>query len=885
MAWCPSCSAEIPERSRFCLGCGAALGSASEVPTDAMALSTSTPSSYSEEGRFPAGTMLDQRYRIIGLIGQGGMGEVYRASDLKLGQPVALKFLPQVTAKNPQLLARFHAEVRIARQVSHPNVCRVYDIGEVDGSTFLSMEYVDGEDLRSLLRRIGRLPGDKALEIARKLCAGLAAAHDKGVLHRDLKPANIMIDGRGQVLITDFGLAALAGQLAGAHVRDGTPAYMAPEQLAGKEVSVRSDVYALGLVLHEMFTGKRLFESSSQRTTPTSVTSLAKDIDPLVERVILRCLDVDPHNRPASALAVAAALPGGDPLAAALAAGDTPTPGMVAASGDTQGISVRAAGIWLALILVGLVAAVVLGAKTSVLGKTPFENSPDVLAKRARDLIQSFGYAEPPSDRAYGFVVDTDYQNYAEGQANPAAYWDQLARGQPSLIQFWYRQSPQSLASSNIDGVVSGTDPPPIDSGMVGLNLDSQGRLIQFDAIPPQVGAKPDSSRPPDWPALFTAAGLDLARFTPAEPQWASLADSDARAAWTGSYAQSGELTLRVETASWRGKPVFFRVIWPWSRPERMQPVQRPEAGAAGGVAVIVIVGVLAALLAWHNFRAGRGDIRGASRLAAFVFGVEVLEWLCDAHHVSVIDKVKIDEVKLFLGGASWAAFAAGFVWMLYLALEPYVRRLWPQSMITWSRLLAGGFRDPLVGGHLLAGVALGIGISLCSLVGTLSLEHYGAFSVASYTLNLVLDARRLTKEILSTLIWQIGIVLFIVFLFFLLRVLLRRQWLAAAVFILMFAGLGAISVGGHPVIGALLAVLFCFPLVAGTLWFGVLSAVVAGFASFLLGQFPLTTDLSAWYAGTTVATVAVVLALTAYAFHTAVAGRPLFKAGFFEPD
>jgi len=471
MAWCPSCSAEVPERSRFCLSCGAALGSASEVATDAMSLSTSEPSSYSEEGRFPAGTVLAKRYRIIGLIGQGGMGEVYRASDLKLGQPVALKFLPQATAKNPQLLARFHAEVRIARQVSHPNVCRVYDIGEVDGSTFLSMEYVDGEDLCSLLRRIGRLPGDKAVEIARKLCAGLAAAHDKGVLHRDLKPANIMIDGRGQVLITDFGLAALAGQLEGAHVRDGTPAYMAPEQLAGKEVSVRSDVYALGLVLHEMFTGKRLFESNSQRTTPTSVTSVAKDIDPLVERVILRCLDVDPRNRPASALAVAAALPGGDPLAAALAAGDTPTPGMVAASGDTQGISVRAAGIWLALILVGLVAAVVLGAQTSVLRKTPFENSPDVLAKRARDLIQSFGYAEPPSDRAYGFIVYTDYQNYAEGQENPAAYRDQLARGQPSLIQFWYRQSPQSLAPYDFfDGVVSRTDPPPINSGMVALN-------------------------------------------------------------------------------------------------------------------------------------------------------------------------------------------------------------------------------------------------------------------------------------------------------------------------------------------------------------------------------------------------------------------------------
>jgi predicted Ser/Thr protein kinase len=278
------------------------MGSASELLTDAMPhAATPTPSSSSEEGRFPPGTILAERYRIVGLLGQGGMGEVYRANDLKLGQPVALKFLPQATAKNQQMLARFHAEARIARQVSHPNVCRVYDIGEADGSTFLSMEYVDGENLHSLLRRIGRLPPDKAVEIARKLCAGLAAAHDKGVLHRDLKPANIMIDGRGQVLIADFGLAALAGQLDGSNVRDGTPAYMAPEQLAGKEASVRSDLYALGLVLHEMFTGKRAFENGSERITPANVTSGVKDVDPLVERVIVRCLNVDPRNRPASA--------------------------------------------------------------------------------------------------------------------------------------------------------------------------------------------------------------------------------------------------------------------------------------------------------------------------------------------------------------------------------------------------------------------------------------------------------------------------------------------------------------------------------------------------------------------------------------------------------
>jgi serine/threonine-protein kinase len=223
--------------------------------------------------------------------------------DLKLNQAVALKFLPEATARDPRLLERFHGEVRIARQVSHPNVCRVYDLGEIEGAPFISMEYVDGEDLGSLLRRIGRFPGDKAVEIARKLCAGLAAAHAKGVLHRDLKPANVMIDGRGQVLIMDFGLAAIADQVEGAEVRNGTPAYMAPEQLTGREVTERSDIYSLGLVLYEMFTGKRAFETRDRSAVP-SAASVIKDVDPAVERVIAKCLDPDAAKRPQSALAV-----------------------------------------------------------------------------------------------------------------------------------------------------------------------------------------------------------------------------------------------------------------------------------------------------------------------------------------------------------------------------------------------------------------------------------------------------------------------------------------------------------------------------------------------------------------------------------------------------
>ena len=202
-----------------------------------------------DEARFTQGSLIAERYRIISQLGRGGMGEVFRADDLTLGQPVALKFLPE-SMIDESMLERFRNEVRIARSISHPNVCRVHDIGEIDNRVFLSMEYVDGEDLSSRLQRVGRLASEDALEIARKICAGLAAAHDKGVLHRDLKPSNIMLDVQGEVRIMDFGLAGLAHEIE--DVRTGTPAYMAPEQLVGKEVTARSDIYALGLVLYEL---------------------------------------------------------------------------------------------------------------------------------------------------------------------------------------------------------------------------------------------------------------------------------------------------------------------------------------------------------------------------------------------------------------------------------------------------------------------------------------------------------------------------------------------------------------------------------------------------------------------------------------------------------
>src|SRR6185295_5564661 len=224
-----------------------------------------------------------------------------------------------------------------------------------------SMEYVDGEDLASLLRRIGRFPEDRALAIARQMCAGLAAAHERGVVHRDFKPANVMLDGTGKVRITDFGLAGVSGEA----IRAGTPAYMAPEQLAGHEVTIRSDIYALGLVLYEVFTGQRAIEGKNvaelirmrEQSAIVPPSAIVRDLQPAIERTILRCLRPDPNERPASALAVSASLPGGDPLAAALAAGETPSPEMVAAAGGSEAIPARTAALaecWIGLSLLAI---------------------------------------------------------------------------------------------------------------------------------------------------------------------------------------------------------------------------------------------------------------------------------------------------------------------------------------------------------------------------------------------------------------------------------------------------------------------------------------------------------------------------------------------------
>ena len=842
------------------------------------------------EGRFLPGRLLAGRYRIIALLGKGGMGEVYRADDLTLGQPVALKFLPEEASRDEGLLERFRNEVRLARRVSHPNVCRVYDVGEVDGHTFFTMEYVDGEDLASLLRRIGRLPQDKALDIARQLCAGLAAAHAKGVLHRDLKPANIMLDGRGQVVMTDFGLAGLTDQIQGADIRSGTPAYMAPEQLAGKEVTAQSDLYSLGLVLYEIFTGKRAFTADAltdvvrggAASAPSKPSSVVKDLDPAIERVILRCLEPEPRLRPASAVSVIGALPGGDPLAAALAAGETPSPEMVAAAGETSGLPRKVAVACFVAILMGLIGAVVLTIRHSGFERMGADLPPEVLVQKAREIIVKAGYPEKPVDSFYDFNYAIDFVNYVESHDKPRPDWDQILRSRPSLLEFWYRQSPEPLVASEFHnfplmtpGLVDQDDPARITAGMVRVGLDHKGRLTVFEAMPPEVfkpeAPKPDGSTAQafDWSPLFAAADLDLAKFQPTQPTWNSLSAFDTRAAWTGKWPGT-ERALRVEAAAFQGRPVFFRLIGEWTEPSRMQGKPRSTAKKAAAIVGLVVAaaGLICILwLARRNHRQGRGDREGAFLLAKVVFVLMLALWLLRSHLTP-----GFEVLMPMLLAISTALFISGLTYVMYLALEPYVRRYWPHAIISWSRLLTGRVRDPLVGRDVLFGVLLGVVWVVVFKINQFVMARLGG-APDLYNSDFLLDTRRalgawvaqLPNGLLGTLQF------FLIFMGA--KALFKKDWLATLAVVGFFTGI-RLPGSTHPAIDAVTLVVVYLILALIVYRFGLVALACAIFTVDSVQSMSFTGDVSAWYFGVTMFGLFSIVALAGWGFYHSLGGE-----------
>jgi serine/threonine protein kinase/predicted Zn-dependent protease len=299
-----NCQTENSDESRFCARCGAPL-----APSAASSFKTETLRSPRHE--LTTGLTFAGRYQIIEELGHGGMGSVYKVLDAKVKEKVALKLIRPEIAVDPETLERFGNELRLARKISHRNVCRMYDLGEAEGAHYITMEYVHGEDLKALIRKFGCLSVGQAVGIAHQVCQGLAEAHRLGVIHRDLKPSNIMIDEEGTARIMDFGIArsVKAKGITGGGVIIGTPEYMSPEQVEGKDVDPRSDIYSLGIILFEMVTGRVPFEGDTPFTVgvkhkserPEDPHKLNPQIPVDLSRLILKCLEKDKAKRYQSA--------------------------------------------------------------------------------------------------------------------------------------------------------------------------------------------------------------------------------------------------------------------------------------------------------------------------------------------------------------------------------------------------------------------------------------------------------------------------------------------------------------------------------------------------------------------------------------------------------
>jgi serine/threonine protein kinase/Flp pilus assembly protein TadD len=302
---CPKCQTENPDTQKFCGECATPLPHSEDIqvsPTETI----ETPKEELTTGSTFAG-----RYQIVEELGKGGMGKVYKAIDKKLKEEIALKLIKPEIAKDKKTVERFSNELKIARKIVHKNIARMYDLNEEKGAHYITMEYVRGEDLKRLIRKIGQLGAGQAIPIAKQICEGLAEAHRLGVIHRDLKPQNVMVDEDGNARIMDFGIARSLETkgITGAGVMIGTPEYMSPEQVEAKEVDQRSDIYSLGVILYEMVTGRVPFEGDTalsiamkhKSEVPKDPKEYNAQIPDDLNRVILRCLEKDKEMRYQSA--------------------------------------------------------------------------------------------------------------------------------------------------------------------------------------------------------------------------------------------------------------------------------------------------------------------------------------------------------------------------------------------------------------------------------------------------------------------------------------------------------------------------------------------------------------------------------------------------------
>ncbi len=452
-------------------------------------------------------------------------------------------------------------------------------------------------------------------------------------------------------------------------------------------------------------------------------------------------------------------------------------------------------------------------------------------------------------------------------------------------MHFWYRQSQHYLLPlARYAWMVSAEDPRPTQPGMIGVRLKGNGDLIEFYAVPRKSSKQADQPEDVGWERFFERAGLDLGQFTERtdeDPMGLHPTLANRRLVWKGTSPKS-ENEVHVEAASYQGKPVYFKIFEPGPMPQRMQlgippsdrQPMRVEKNRAVEWTSILIVLLAAALVARRSLRLGRSDRKGAFRLGLFILSLNLLTWLFEASHVPHF----AGELAMVYSGLRDAVFYAVYFGLMYLAFEPYIRRFWPTLLISWNRLLTGRFRDPSVGRDLLVGAAVGVWFwPVMEFLTVLAPDWLGPVQPFWRTLPSTLLGGRHLLAVSLFCLSSVGMGLAYLLILGLLRILLRKWWLWAPVFI--FQGTFFFILSDVTSLARwIMVVALMISLLLLYTRLGLLAAISFFFASYMLTDFPVTANLEAWYWGSSLFALGIVAAVGLYGFFISTTGRPLVR-------
>ena len=550
-------------------------------------------------------------------------------------------------------------------------------------------------------------------------------------------------------------------------------------------------------------------------------------------------------------------MPGGDPLAAALAAGGTPSPEVVAAAGKQEGMPRRFAILCLAAIGICLVADIVLQSRTVAAFRTPLDNPPDVLASKARETAAAFGYPQRPADSAVWLTGHEGLLPHLNKLPKPHK-WNEWLASEPPLLAV-YRESSGLLLALPY-GDIDTSNPPPTSSGMIQANVNGAGLLRKFTAIPSPDAAPIENAVDPS--AVFRAAGLDMANFTETTPKFAPVGAADEVRSWKGRHPKIPNLDLTVDMAFWKGRVTTVDVLDNWKGDAPGVTETSVTKQVRDTIALIAAAaGVLAAiLLARRNWRLGRIDRKGAVRIGIARFLLGLVIWLGTVHAVPSSNMISLAMSSL----ATWLTWGAAF-WLLYLALEPSVRAHWPHSIVTWNRVLAGRWKDAQVGSHILIGAAVGAAVwATAGVVEYLSsdgLSGFGGLEAAIGTRHwIAFHANNLSGSL------AVGLVIF--FALTGLRQLVKKDLIAAtlAAMIFTFFNGNDFTSSNWPVKSAVYLFIFAV-LILVLLRYGLVTIIVATFFINTFDDIGVGVDWKTWYAPAGLATVALLAGIAIYGF------------------